>query len=335
MTHPATPEVGGEEPSVELDARETFENIASEWLGEEPEQEPAEGEGDEPETTDEADDDLELEAEADDLPPIEAPVSWDAEAKEVFANLPREAQEIVTKREAERERFVQQKSQDAARARQETERVALQQLAQIEQTYAQQFQQVAQQITPQRPDPAMLQYDPQGFYAQQANYENALAQQQQLQHQAQAYAHQAAEREHLIAQQEAAQEQQIVAEHFPEYLDPTTGPALRQELSTVARELGYPSELIEQARATDIIAMKKVADLKRDADKYRALMAKKMEKVRAAKGLPKVAKPGMAVPADRARQNRANAAWERTKSATNIGDRSDAFADYLKSTGQL
>jgi hypothetical protein len=92
------------------------------WDNSVPEEEPEEPaeQGEEP--TLEADDEPNSEEEADDLPPIDAPVSWDAEAKETFKNLPREAQEIVAKRESERERFVQQKSQEATRARTEASR---------------------------------------------------------------------------------------------------------------------------------------------------------------------------------------------------------------------
>ena len=333
MTHPDTPEVGGEVNNEPADAREAFETIAADWLGEE---EPAEeAEGQEPEATEEAEDELEIEAEEDELPPIEAPVSWDAEAKAKFAELPRETQEYLAKREGERERFVQQKSQEAARAKQDVERAALEQLSAYERQVSEQLQQLASQIGPQRPNPALLQHDPVAFYNQQAAYENAIAQQQQLQQQAHEYALSAQERQTQAEQAYHAEQHQKLVEAFPEYLDPTTGPELQRNLSAVARDLGYSPELISQARADDILAMKVAADWRAKAQKYDALQAKKMEKVRAAKGLPKVAKPGVPQGADQLRANRAQAAWEKTKAATNIGERADHFADYLKSTGQI
>jgi hypothetical protein len=259
------------------------------------EDEPAEGlEGEQPEGNEEAEDEPELEAEDDDLPPIDAPVSWDAEAKEMFKSLPREAQEIVQKREAERERFVQSKAQEAARARQEVEQAAIQQLAEVERDYAQHFQSLAEQLQPQRPNPAMLQYDPQAFYAQQAQYEATIAQQRELQQRSQEFAQQAKQREQLVEQAAHHEQVKVISENFPEYLDPTTGPKLQQELSAVARELGYPPELIAEARAPDILAMRKAAEWKAKAEKLDRLNAKQMEKVRAAKGMPKVAKPGTA-----------------------------------------
>lgn len=258
------------------------------------EQEPEEAvEGEQPEASEEAEDEIEIEAEEEELPPIDAPISWDAEAKAVFAGLPREAQEIVSKREAERERFVQSKSQEAKQAAQTAELQANRALAQELGRYAEQFSQLAQQIQPQRPNPALLQHDPQAFYALQAEYEAGVAQQHELQQRAHETAQEAQARAHYAEQAEHQAQYQILSESFPEYLDPTTGPKLQAELSAVARDvLKYPPELIAQARATDILAMRAVADLKVKADKYDGLMAKQMSKVRAAKGMPKVAKPG-------------------------------------------
>lgn len=260
--------------------------------------EPTEGEL----PAEEAEDETDIEAEADDLPPIDAPVSWDGEAKAKFAELPRDVQEYVTKRETERERFVQSKSQEATRARQDAEQAAYQQLAQIEQGYAGHYQQLAEQLQPQRPNPALLQHDPVTFYAQQAHYEGTVAQQRELQQLASQHAQQAQQRAREADQAEFAKQHQTIVETFPEYADPTTGPKLQQELSAVARELGYPPELISQARATDILAMRKVAEMKAKADKYDAMMSKKMAGVRAAKALPPTAKPGSARAPGAARQ---------------------------------
>jgi hypothetical protein len=309
---------------------EFFENMAAEEFGVDDEEQPVEGDNAEV-----AEDETDIEEEADDLPPIDAPVSWDAEAKEVFANLPREAQEIVAKRETERERFVQQKSQEAAQAKQTALQQATSELAQIERGYAQHFQSLAEQLQPQRPNPQLLQYDPQAFYAQQADYEAKVAQQHQLQQQAQDYAQQAQQREAQIEHQQRTEQQRLIVEQFPEYIDPTTGPKLQQELAGVARELGYSPELISQARAEDILAMRTAAKWKADSLKLAQLNAKKMEKVRAAKGLPKVAKPGVSQGSDQLRTNRANAAFETAKTAKNRDVAGAGFHDYLKATGQI
>lgn len=52
-----------------------------------------------------------------DLPPIAAPQSWNAEAKEHFATLDRRSQEIILAREGDRDKAVQRSVQDAADAR--------------------------------------------------------------------------------------------------------------------------------------------------------------------------------------------------------------------------
>lgn len=278
--------VGGEPIAPELTPEERLDAA----FGEQQEGEIPQEEGAEP--TAEADDDIELEAETDDLPPIDAPISWTAEEKERFAGLPRETQEFIAKRETEREKFVQTKAQEASRARQEIEQAAYQQLAQYDRHVSEQLQQYAEALAPQRPNPALLQHDPHAFYQLQAEYEGKVAQQRDLQQQAQEYAQQAQQREALVTQQEMQREAQLIAETFPEYLDPTNGPKLQQELSAVARELGYPPELIQQARAPDILAMRTAAQWKAKADKLDRLEAKKMEKVRAAKALPKVSTPG-------------------------------------------
>lgn len=329
----AQPEVAAGEVGNPADSNpaDAFTAIAEEMLGDEPEQD-EQPEGDEPEGEL---DEPELEEEADDLPPIDAPVSWDAEAKAKFAELPRELQETVTKREAERERFVQSKSQEAAKARQEVERAAYEQLAAYDQSVAQQYQQIAEQLQPQRPDPRMLQVDPQAFYAQQAEYEATVAQRQEMQQRAQFHATQAQQRAQAAEQAQLAEQHQVIAEQFPEYADPTTGPEWQRKLTAVAKEvMGYPDELISQARAADILATKRVYDLKVKADKYDALQAKRMEKVRAAKGLPRVATPGVAQGTDQVRANRAQAAWEATKNSKGRA-RDDAFAAYLKTQGVL
>jgi hypothetical protein len=334
MTTQPTEAVGSETNAPDANP---FEAIADDMLGqgaehEEEEELPAETEGEEPEV---AEDETEAEEEADDLPPIEAPVSWDAEAKAVFATLPREAQEIVQKREAERERFVQQKSQEAARAKTEVEQAAYQQLAQYDAQVSQQLQGLVEQLQPQRPNPQLLQYDPQAFYAQQAQYEADVAQRQELQRRAEEHAQQAKAREAYAEQAYHAEQHRIIVENFPEYTEPTTGPKLQAELSAVARELGYPPELISQARADDILAMRKVAELKAKADKYDALNAKKMEKVRAAKGLPRVATPGVPQGNEQLRANRANAAWESAKTAKSRNAKDEALAQWMTDTGWL
>jgi hypothetical protein len=316
---------------AKADALKAFEDMADSFFDEE---QPAEGEGEEPEITDEAEDEPQIEEEEDELPPIDAPVSWDADAKARFAELPRETQEYLAKREGERERFVQQKSQEATRAKQDAANEAQQALAQYDAHVAQTLQSYAEQLAPQRPNPALLQSDPMAFYAQQAHFENAVAQQRELQQQADRYAQQAQQRAAQLEQAQHAEQHRILVEHFPEYTDPTTGPELQRKLTAAAKRIGYSDELIGQARATDILAMRAVADAFDKADKYDALQKTKMEKVRAARGKPPVsARPGVAVAPDQSRMARSTAAFERAKQGRNMNEKAEGFAEWAKLNG--
>jgi hypothetical protein len=81
--------------------------------------------------------------------------------------------------------------------------------------------------------------------------------------------------------------------------------------------------------------MKKVAEFKVKADKYDALQSKKMEKVRAAKGLPRVATPGVAQGSEQLRARTAQVAIETAKTSKNRDVQGQAFYDYLSKTGQI
>jgi hypothetical protein len=310
MTQPAEA-VGGETNAVPSDNLEDI--IASHLEADEtflPDEEPAAEQAEE-EVSEEEQSDEDL-IEAEEIPPIDLPPSWKAEEKERWDNLPRETQEYLSQRESQREKFVQSKAQEAAQARQQAETAALQHLEAHYRQTEQVLSQYAQQFEPQQPDPSLIVTNPQLYAQQEASYRYQVAQQQQLQHQS-AQARAEAERAEQALQQQTQQaEIAYLAEHFPEYLSPENGPKLQQELSAIATELGYPPELISQARAQDIIAMHKVATIKAKADKFDALMAKKMEKVRAAKKLPPVATPGVSNP-DGVKQRQRNEAESRLR----------------------
>lgn len=71
------------------------------------------------EIEDDGDEDSETQADDDpEQPAIDPPKSWDAEARERFAQMPRELQEYVLARETERDRGVSAQQQRAAEARQ-------------------------------------------------------------------------------------------------------------------------------------------------------------------------------------------------------------------------
>lgn len=292
---PETETPATEEATVE---QTTVEDMYADDGPAEPVEEPEEA----PENDEEGEDKPE-EPEQPEAPPIDAPLSWKAEEKEHFAKLPREAQEVIARREQERDRFVQTKAQEAAQARQQATAEAMQAVQQLRQQQAEELENVAAQIVPQRPPHRLMAEDPDAYADQMEAFEYWTAQRQH----AQQLAHQRRQEAEYIQQQqdqqraalEAQQTQAILSEHFPEYLDPNEGPKLREELGTVAIELGYSPEQLAAVDARDIIAMRKVRDLKVKADKYDALQANKMAAVREAKQLKPLAKPGNAPAARR------------------------------------
>jgi hypothetical protein len=289
------------------------ERLDAAFGAEDTEDEPLETEGDEP--TAESEDEIEVEAE--DLPPIDAPISWDAEAKAKFAELPRDVQEYLGKRETEREKFVQSKAQEAAQARTAVRNEALQYAAQLQAETAQQLERYAQQLTVAPPDASLYAMDPQTYAQQLQAYQHYTAQSQQAQREAENARAQQAQYEAALAQEEQQSFVQQLSEHFPEYLDPQRGPQLARELSAIANDLGYPAELISQARPHDILAMRQAAEWKAKAEKFDKAMAKQMERVRDGKKLKPVAKPGVASQPGA----RVNAGYQADREAMKRGDK--------------
>ena len=292
---------------------------------------------DELETGDDEDAEPDEESEPDEpeAPAIEPPNSLTAEEKEKFKALPREAQEFTARRIGELEKGFQAKAQEAAQTRQAVENEARAAIAQIQQQAAQELQQFAAQDMPQRPDPAMLAYDPQGFYTAQAQFESAIAQRTQAQQTAAYYTQQAQQQQMAIEQAQRQQEAVFLQSNFPEWFDPSDGAKHQQELTSIAREMGYPDDLITNARAVDILAMRRAADWKAKAEKYDALNKAKMTNVRAAKDLPKVTKPGVASTQVQNRAAKAEAAWQNVKGAKSKDAQANAFADFLENSGHI
>lgn len=321
--------VGGDIEVDDAPATPKTGDDLADMLGLEEEEELPEEEGDEPASEEDEQEDEPAE------PAIDPPASWKADAKELFAQLPPEMQKVVSEREAQREAFVQSKAQEAANTRQAVENEARAVIAQQSQRMAQELQQYASMVTPERPDPAMLQYDPQGFYTAQSNYEAAIAQRTEAQRQAAIYEDQARQQATAIEQAEMQAEVATLRSQFPEWFAPETSANLQKDLTAIALELGYSETHVSQARAADILAMRKAATWKQGYEKWQAANKAKMEGVRAAKTLPKVAKPGVARTADQGRANKAEAAWQRTLGAKSKAEKGDAFADYLTSSGVI
>jgi hypothetical protein len=273
-------------PATEAEQQEaTFDPAA--YYGDETDADPGASD-DEGEADPDADPDADTETEAE---PIDAPLSWAKDAKEVFATLPREAQEIIATRERDREVAVQAKFREAAQTRQVVETEARTALQTIMTNHQQALAQYAAQIEVQQPDPRLLNSEDPAhrtlYFQQEAAYRAASAQREQLTQQMQEAQQHAEAIAHHQQQAELQAEHELLEEKLgTDWSDPSSRAKLLETLTPIAAELGYPQELIRQARACDILAMKNVATLKAKAEKWDAYNKTKMVPVRAARGNP-------------------------------------------------
>jgi hypothetical protein len=264
-----------------------------------------------------------------DGPAIVPPVSWGQDAADLFEQLPPELQEKVAAREAQRERVVQTATTVAAEARRNAVAEANALFADQQRLYAHHLENLALQMTPERPDPSLLAVDPQDFYRQQALYEGQLAQRQAMAQAAAQAQTEAEQRDALSYHQELAQDHAALTQALGEqWTDATERRAMLTDLETVGAELGYSMELMGQANATDILALKAAATWKAKADKYDALQAGRSNAVRAARAAPRVAKPGTSPGRAEQSARSRDAAWARAK-AERSGEAYAAVLDQM------
>lgn len=230
-------------------------------------------------------------------PAVPLPSSWSKEDAKAWADLTPEAQAIVARREGERDKYVRKAGYEAAQTRQQVESQARDIFAQMQEQHAAALMVYASQFYAEEPDQRLLYTgnpdDVLLYQRQDAAYRASATQQHELQQaiaQAQAAAGSA---RNQTQQADLVSDAQRLREQLPEWFDPSAGHGLKVNLQSIGAELGYPDELMAAASSTDILALKKAAEWKADAEKYRKLQARKMEAVRAAKGMPRMAKPGM------------------------------------------
>ncbi len=246
--------------------------------------------GDEPVEGDETPE-QQTEGDEADTTPIDAPVSWDKEAKEKFSKLPPDMQSFLAQQDAQRNRQVQEVTTRAKEAQQSAAAEAAQQVAESQNYFAQQLEMVAQQFLP--PEPTPDRYPDWGTFAQAKQaYDHQIAQHQGLMQQAHGLRQQAQQHIQAREQQELMADAKRVMVDLPEMADNARFQQLVSDLTPIAKELGYTEDRIAQAWPSDIAAMKKVKSYKEKAEKWDALQQRKMEGVRSAKTLPKVTQPG-------------------------------------------
>jgi hypothetical protein len=258
------------------------------------------------------------------IPPIAAPASWTAEEQEEFSRLPRTIQQTLTRREAEREKVVQARAREAGQARFQAEGEARAAIQQLQDTYAAQIQALLPAI-PDRPSYQLQADDPRAFGEQMDAYEGAVAQHQWAQHQLQVLQQDRAAAEQAARAQDVQREVAALRETVPGWFDEAEGPKLRQRAGSIASELGYSAEQLHDASANEIAVLVKAGEWKGKADKLDALMVKKMETVGAAKGMPRVSKPGV----PQGKEAIANRCYTADRQAMKRGDR-DATTRVFK-----
>lgn len=264
-------------------------------LSDEPQEEPADGQkpqGDEPIA--EAEPELEADEIDDaDLPPITAPVSWPEEDKAAFSELPRALQERVSARETEREKFVQAKSREASQAAQIAESKAFERVQALQNTQIQQLVALLPDI-PEEPSAHLLATDP-ASYAAEMDYVRQMARYRSgLEGQIRSIAEQQQQAEEQQKQGQMQASIKLLQDEFPEYLDKDKNPDLAKALKATGLAMGYSEDQLSQVDGQDILSLRTAMGWKDKADKYDRLVAKQMEKVRAAKDLPRVSRPGSA-----------------------------------------
>lgn len=273
-------------------------------------------------------DDLDIEDEeagdTDDEPEtaIDAPISLNAEEKKVFAQLPPEAQQAWATSETRRNAQVQEATTKASEAQRSAEHRAAQADAEAKAVYGQQLEQFAQAFAPQRPDPALAQYDPASYIAQQAQFDAAKAQHDDLMQQVRGLQTEAsAEATQAFV---AARDRELMT--IPEVANPETRSDYLDRAMGVAEALGYDrNTLARNADAADIKAMAQAAEWKAKADRFDKAMSKQMQKVRAQKG--KTLRPNAAPQASaRAADGKA---WQNVKQARSKEAQAEAFADWV------
>ena len=285
------------EQAAPVETAATLEDLYPNEASREPDTDPQpepEPEEQDPSVNDEAEAEPDGEEEGDpeqddepEQPAIERPKSWKADAEEEWSALPRNIQERIAERETERERFVNTKAQEAAQTENRVRQMAEQELAQFSEQQAMQYQMLAKQFFPQQPDRNLLftgnPQDQLKYQQQQALYEDGLAQQQQLQQAAAEHAQRAQrirdDQDNAARQQDA---ERLRAE-MPEWFDEAKQADLQSNLTATAKALGYPDELLPEANASDLLALRTAHEWKDKAAKWDAYQKAKMQPVRAAK----------------------------------------------------
>lgn len=255
--------INDDEELEESDEEEVFDPELDE--GEEPDAEDGDedaDEDDEPETA------------------IEAPASMTAEEKEAFSQLPEEAQQLTRDFALRRDKDIQNGLERERAAQQQSKIEAAATLAEARKANAEQLAQFVQTFAPQPPSAALAQQNPQAYIAQKAQYDEEVAQYQNMV-QPIIQQFQQGEQEEAQAQQAFIAQRDKELSQIPEMQDPAKRDAYVQKAFGLAESLGFERDtVIADFSAGDIKLLHEAAGWKEKADKWDASMSKRMKSVR-------------------------------------------------------
>lgn len=276
MTDAATPEGGVLSIEAAIDQIEgvTPEAVETEAPEEAAEEETEQDEAD-PTAEGEAEEPAETEEPDPEVPAIDAPKSWDAEARKRFAELPRDVQETIAAREADRDRAVSQANQKANEVTQQAQK-AMEGFGQLKAQIDQTLEVALPTFKSRWEGIDWVQWtrdDPMAALEGKALYEQEQAQLSELQA-ARTNAEAAEHRQHVTT------EATKLAELAPDLVDPAKGPERKREVGMFLLSQGYTQEQLKWTGAADLA-------IAYDAMRYRALQ----DKARAELTKPKPAKP--------------------------------------------
>jgi hypothetical protein len=293
---------------------------------EEEEDELPEGEAE----ADEADEEADGEEDSADEPieAIKPPVSLNKEQRTAFEQLPPDLQKVWAETEAQRNEQVRIKTTEAAEATRSATTQAKAELAQHLQSYAAELEVYAEAFLPRRPDVGLLGVDPAAYAQEAALYEQLSAQHETLMQRVNAARGQSAQLDQGRIAEQVQAEQALLKSEWPEILDPAKQSELWGGIQETAKAIGFDPAVLANANATEMLALRKVSELKAKADRWDAFQARKMDKVRAAKELPRVSRPGTA-PARQSNAQKAEQAFSRARTSRS----GDDYAAYFEASG--
>ena len=224
-------------------------------------------------------------------PAIDAPVSLTAEEKAKFAGLSKDAQQYVADLEARRAVQVQTATTKASEAQRAAEMAAARADAQAQARFAEQVKAIGAAYAPQRPDPNLANVNPGAYLAQQAQYEAAMAQHVELMQQAESLGTDAGQQ--MTEAETTARDRELM--NVPEVANEATREQFFSKAIEAGKVLGLDMQQIGHATASELKALRQVADWREKSEKYDAATARQMQRVRDGKKA-RTTKPNAAQP---------------------------------------